>query len=533
MAAAHAEQKSQSASEEEIIHDIPLSNYAKSLASTVKRRYIDKISCIGVDPLLIPDEKLSTECLPAVESVDLVSYLVLQTSFYTKEQFKNFKSLQAYNQMVSGFITSIFGQIFADKYVAIAKVRHSQRMNDPPVKLWIIFTKDGGILNAHCQGCMAGLGECCSHVASALFYLEVSARLNDKLSCTQVKCSWLLPNAVKNVEYLRVKDINFTSAKKMKSDLDKSIDSLGTAADFTELTSTSTATVSDKRKSCFVDMTPSQEELDDLYDTLSKCKIKPVCLSLEEPYADAFLSETRDISSVLDLFDPKYLELDYITLLKECHHVKINISAEQVKLIEKSTVEQAKNNAFFRHRSGRIGASKCHAATHTNPAQPSQSLIKSICYPHLFRFSTTATIHGCKHEDLAIEAYTTHMQQEHLNFKVIKCGTFIDSVYPFLHATPDFLCECNCCGLGCGEVKCPYCLEGTNFDNYCVKKSACLQKNGESFVLKREHPYYYQVQQQLGITKRAYCDFVVFGTSQNGSKIAQERILPDAKHWAA
>ena len=147
MAAAYAEQPSQNALEKGIIHEIPLSNYAKSLDSIVKKRYIDKISCIGVDPLLIPDEKSSTECLPPVEAVDLISYLVLQMSFYTKEQFKNFKSLQAYNQMVSGFITNILGQIFADKYVVVAKVRHSQRMNDPPVKLWIIIMKDGGILS--------------------------------------------------------------------------------------------------------------------------------------------------------------------------------------------------------------------------------------------------------------------------------------------------------------------------------------------------------------------------------------------------
>ena len=77
MVAAHAEQPSQNALEKEVIHEIPLSNYAKSLESIVKKRHIDKISCIGVDPLLIPDEKLSTECLPPVEAVDFVSYLVL------------------------------------------------------------------------------------------------------------------------------------------------------------------------------------------------------------------------------------------------------------------------------------------------------------------------------------------------------------------------------------------------------------------------------------------------------------------------
>ena len=148
MAAAYAEQPSRNALEKGIIHEIPLLNYAKSLDSIVKKHHIDKISCIGVD-LHILDEKLSTKCLHPVEAFDLVLNLVLQTSFYTKEQFKNFKSLQAYNQMVSGFITNILGQIFADKHVVVAKVRHSQRMNDQPVKLWIIIMKDGGILSAH------------------------------------------------------------------------------------------------------------------------------------------------------------------------------------------------------------------------------------------------------------------------------------------------------------------------------------------------------------------------------------------------
>ena len=45
-------------------------------------------------PLFIPEEKLSTECLPPVEAADLVSYLVLETSFYTKDQFKNFTCIQ-------------------------------------------------------------------------------------------------------------------------------------------------------------------------------------------------------------------------------------------------------------------------------------------------------------------------------------------------------------------------------------------------------------------------------------------------------
>ena len=95
--------------------------------------------------------------------------------------------------MVSGFISSVQGTVLKKKYVIVAKVRHPQRMNDPLVTLWIIANKVGSILSAHCIGCMAGLGECCSHIASVLFYVEFWTRVNGKLSCTQVKCTWILP----------------------------------------------------------------------------------------------------------------------------------------------------------------------------------------------------------------------------------------------------------------------------------------------------------------------------------------------------
>ena len=107
---------------------IPLSEYANKLEPKVKKRYVEKISVIGIDPVLI--EGNEPDCLPPVESTDLLFYLVLETSYYTKQQFKAFRSLQAYNQMVSGFIARVQGHIIKDNFVVLAKVRHSQRMND-------------------------------------------------------------------------------------------------------------------------------------------------------------------------------------------------------------------------------------------------------------------------------------------------------------------------------------------------------------------------------------------------------------------
>lgn len=122
---------------------------SKALEVHVKWRYLQKISMVGVDPASIPSEEFEPECLPPIEATDLLGYLVLETTYYTKQQFKAFKSLEAYNQMVSGFVTSVRGRIISGKHVVVAKVRHSQRMNDPLVSIWIIAENDGKILSAH------------------------------------------------------------------------------------------------------------------------------------------------------------------------------------------------------------------------------------------------------------------------------------------------------------------------------------------------------------------------------------------------
>ena len=108
-----------------------LSEYATSLESHIKQLYLQKIEKIGVDPVNIPDEERDPECLPPKEQSDLFSFLVLETSYYTNDQFKNYKSLEAYNQVVPGFVASVKGKLVSEKHVVSAKVRNSQRMNDP------------------------------------------------------------------------------------------------------------------------------------------------------------------------------------------------------------------------------------------------------------------------------------------------------------------------------------------------------------------------------------------------------------------
>ena len=322
---------------------IPLSVYANKLEEKVKKRYVEKISAIGIDPVLIEGKNFEPDCLPPVESTDLLFYLVLETSYYTKQQFKAFRSLQAYNQMVSGFISSVQGHIINDKFVVLAKVRHSQRMNDALIPVWIITERQGTIISAHCCGCKAGLGESCSHVASVLFYLEAWTKINGKLSSIRRRDGFFL----RRIKWL----------------------------------------------------------------LLRRALCKKSC----------------EIPTVNDLSDPQYQDLKYPELLEVCSKQEIELSDNEITQIEKDTRTQSQGANFFKHRAGRIGASQSKQASHTDPALPSQSLIQSICYPGLNKLFCKAIQHGCEHEAQAISAFEEVMKEQHINFKIVKCGVFINN----------------------------------------------------------------------------------------------------------
>ena len=90
--------------------------------------------------------------------------------------------------------------------------------------------------------------------------------------------------------------------------------------------------------------------------------------SLVKPMQMTFVSKVWEIPSVRELFDEKYAKLEYTELLRECHNIEMCIPDEQINIIKKEPITQAKGSAVFQHTPGRIRASNCHAACLTDPA---------------------------------------------------------------------------------------------------------------------------------------------------------------------
>lgn len=173
----------------------------------------------------------------------------------------------------------------------------------------------------------------------------------------------------------------------------------------------------------------------------------------------------------------------------------VDITKEKVIEVEKSTRGQYKNKEWHYHRKIRITASIFHTVCHlrqtTMPTYAKQILNKEA-------FKSKACTHGIINEDVAIKKY-----EEITDLVVEKCGLYISIERPYLGASPDGL-------LGPEtiiEVKCPYTVRYREVTPESVPYLSYI--NGV-LTLKKNNIYYSQIQGQLYVTQRKFCNLLVF-----------------------
>ena len=233
-------------------------------------------------------------------------------------------------------------------------------------------------------------------------------------------------------------------------------------------------------------------------------------MSLIDPYSDSFVPKpiAENFPLVLTELrnDSEAVHMGYSELLSLCSEVDISVSEDQAKAVEEATRDQADSKLWFRFRAGRITASKMKTACCTNPKQPAKSLIKSVCYPESYKFTSIATTWGCSHEKYACDMFIEEHKKSHENVKMHNTGFFINPSVPFLGASPDGLVSCDCCGVNVIEVKCPFCAK----DDMVDRVSYLEMGDDGKLKLSRKHQYFYQVQTQLGVCRLESAFFVVW-----------------------
>ena len=388
------------------------------------------------------------------------------------------------------------------------------RIREKPLDTWVIMRPDGSVDSACCK-CMAGLYECCSHVAALLFTLESATRARSKASVTDAPAYWMFPTGPKlDTPYKRIKDMYFQSATRKRkiamteSDCQPPVNNVEEVFDMIP--------------------SPTKHEENNFLDELAKCLPKSAVLSLSDKFSDSFIPKTelerwpRDLGT---LYQSSNEGLGNDELLKKCEQTDISVSQMEIKFLEGQTRKQSDSRFWYKYRIGRVTASNFYAVCHTNIDNPSMSLVKKLSNSEEYRkvFTGVQTKWGKRKEDTARKSYVAKMVDKHQNFKCSENGLILNEVYPHFGASPDGLVNCECCGDGCLEIKCPYtCKDKTSIE------IGWLEKHDGSAKLKKQHPYYYQIQMSLFVTDRQYYDLFVW--CPNDSHL--ERITRDNELWA-
>ena len=107
---------------------------------------------------------------------------------------------------------------------------------------------------------MAGLGEACTHIAAVLFHTEAVSRMRGSTTCTQLECQWVIPSYQKDIPYVPLHKLDFSSAKSKKIKVDSAI-----------ATSSKSTTTASAVKKTTASHPPGQDELQSFYHRISQC----------------------------------------------------------------------------------------------------------------------------------------------------------------------------------------------------------------------------------------------------------------------
>ena len=240
------------------------------------------------------------------------------------------------------------------------------------------------------------------------------------------------------------------------------------------------------------------------------CKLPPTLTSLEKP---------------------KYAGMTEEELKAACREVfatGIVVTREEAAYLEESTRLQSQSLLWFKHRTGRITASKFLAFKRASLCSPPSSLVKQVMERSAISSHVPALRWGIDNEDVAREEYMELGREKHTNFQCTASGLHVNPVCPHLGATPDGMINCDCCGEGIVEIKCPY-KHRYKHPHDVTDPQFYLKRDGDGKMhLCHNHEYFYQIQGQLAICEKEYCDFVCW--TPHGIHV--ERILADPSHFS-
>ena len=165
--------------------------------------------------------------------------------------------------------------------------------------------------------------------------------------------------------------------------------------------------------------------------------------------------------------------------------------------MEERTRAQSSNDVWFAERQNRITGSKCRRILQQK--KKTTALLQSTIYSKPFTHVPKAIQWGKDKEEIACKQYERYMQSNgHVGLQTRKAGFVVDVENCWLGASPDaWVSDPSVDSEGIAEFKYPYSMADKTPEEMCNYKSSCLVSVSGIPSLKRDHPYFHQVQLQL------------------------------------
>jgi len=461
------------------------------------------------DPFKIPHGWMQEEegmvFWPILLYPDIFNYLMFNPSELGSTDLSDYKNSKAYSYYKCGWLQPLSYHNLSGSNFCILKAecRHSQSINNPFHKMWIILEKKTSRIRAcHCT-CMAGMGQTCNHVAAAMFRVEAAVRNGlTNPACTSSSNEWLpcrkevAPTKIKNLNFNRD---DFASRGKKKRPL-----------------------VSTPKK-VFNPLAKNTKKLLDLTDIATALETVAPNSILFTAAPKPEIDFAREVITVAASPTPDLVSIDDIILSDGKEHFMENVlslmTKENIKQIEIVTRGQSSCENWYVYRKGVITASKAHevltkmdkiikgGSNYINM----WSLNQKISGLAFVNPNIPALKYGRTMEEEAVNSFNHFMRKSHKDFKAVECGLFLHNEFPFIGASPDRMLSCSCCLPACLEVKCPYSINYTSPDDASVNLPYLTRNDTiDELQLNRRHKYYTQCLMQMAVTGCQKTYFVVW-----------------------
>ena len=253
-----------------------------------------------------------------------------------------------------------------------------------------------------------------------------------------------------------------------------------------------------------------------LNELLEQVKGKGLCISL---LFDPSTSTRRElVNNTEDI-------VKQVEKLKQ----RLSVTEEDIRHIDLKTRAQRHSKKWYQVRRCRQTASKFGYVRRLKPTTTPDNLVLEVLGVKCARGA--ALEYGKNTEAQALQAYTEYqLKNGHPSLCVVPSGFIIFKTHPFLGASPDgavYDPDCVSQPFGFLEIKCAYKYRELTPLQAAQQPDFWSNLENGQIKLKENHPYYSQVQGQMGVGMRLWCDFVTY--TQKGIHV--ERIEFNDTFW--